>query len=170
MYIKLFDLQGNKVIPSIHCYTISWLKILIDEYPENYLKIFSYLQYMSSWNVDDNPYLAMKEEDREETITKDLEIDFSLDDDLIQEALEKCQTMHELPSYRLWRSAKNGIDKIRDYLDSVKVTSGKDGSNADFRATLKDLPNLQKAYNDGYKDFMEESKIMIRGDKFNSMV
>ena len=64
MYIKLFDIENNTVIPSVHCYTIVWLKEIMEKYPNDYLKIFSYFQYMCSWNPDDNPYLAMKEEDR----------------------------------------------------------------------------------------------------------
>src|ERR1019366_3529827 len=98
MYIKIFDIENQRVIPSVHCYTIQWLKDIIDNYPTEYLKILSYLQYMCSWNPEDNPYLAVKEEEREEAIINDLGIDFSLEEDDIQLALEKCQKLFELPA------------------------------------------------------------------------
>jgi hypothetical protein len=170
MYIKLFTTQGDIAVPTDSVYAISWLKDIIDNYPKNYIKIFSYLQFMYSWNPDDNPYLAMKEEDREETILSDIKADFSTEDDLIQVAMQNCQKLFELPAFRLWKSAKKGLDNIREYLDNNKVYSGKDGNNKDYRDTLKDLPNLEKAYNEGYKAFMEEAKLEVRGNRFNSQV
>jgi len=170
MYIKLFDIQNDTVTPTPHCYTIEWLKTIIDNYPDNYCKIFAYLQYMCSWNPDDNPYLAIKEADREDTILNDINSDFSTEDDLIQEALTKCKKLFELPAYRLWLSGKKALDNIKDYLDNNKVYSGKDGNNKDYRDTLKDLPNLEKAYNEGYKAFMEEINLQVRGGRHNTIV
>lgn len=170
MYIKLFDIQGETVTPTNHCYTIEWLKVIIEKYPKEYNKIFAYLQYMCSWNPEDNPYLAMKEEDREETILKDIKGKFSTEDDLIQVALKNCKKLFELPTYRIWKAAKVALDNIAGYLETTKPTSGKDGSNADIRATMKDYPALCDAYNKGYKAFMDEVKITIRGDKFDSQI
>ena len=163
MYIKLFDIENNTVIPSVHCYTIVWLKEIMEKYPNDYLKIFSYFQYMCSWNPDDNPYLAMKEEDREETIIRDLGIDFSMDNELIQESLQKCQDMFELPAYRAWQSAKVGLQNVFNFVKSQKVTAGKDGSGPFVVSAIEKLPSLNKAY-------MDSAKITIRGDKFNSQV
>lgn len=170
MYIKLFDVSNDQVIPTVHCYNIMWLKDIMDNYPKNYLKIYSYLQYMYSWNPDDNPFLALNEDEKEELILTAIKCDFSVEDDLIQIAMQNCEKLFELPAFRTWKSAKNGLDKIKYYLDTTKVTSGKDGSNKDYRDTLKDMPNLIKAYNEGYKDFMEDVKVKIRGDKFISSV
>jgi len=153
MYIKLFDVENGVAKPTAQCYVINWLKDIMEKYPDNYLKIFSYLQFMYSWNPEDNPYLAMKEEDREETIIADIKPDFSL----------------ELPAYRTWLSCKKALDNIRDYLLNTKIVSGKDGNNKDYRDTMKDLPNLQKAYNEGYKEFMEEAKLEVRGGRYNSL-
>ena len=42
---KLFDIQGGKLVPTEHCYTINWLKDIMDEYKEEYeyLKVYMYL-------------------------------------------------------------------------------------------------------------------------------
>lgn len=170
MFIKIFDIQNSQVIPSEHTYVINWLKNLKEEYPEQYLKIFAYLQYMCSWNPEDNPYLAMREEDREASILSDLDIDFSLDDDLIQEALEKCREMFDMPSARIWRSLKIGIDRVSAFIDETIPDSGKDGSMTDYMKALEKINGLYENYNKGYKSFMEDVKINIRGDKFISKV
>jgi hypothetical protein len=45
--IRLFDIQNNKVVPTEHCYTLKFLKDIMDEFPEDYLKIYAYLFYMA---------------------------------------------------------------------------------------------------------------------------
>jgi len=170
MYIKLFDISNEKVVPTAHCFTINYLNDIMKKYPKKYLKIFAYLQYTCSWNPDDNPYLAMREEDREASILSDLDIDFSLDDPLIQVALDRCREMFDMPSARIWRSLKIGIDKISTFIDETIPDSGKDGSMTDYMKALKEINGLYENYNKGYKAFMEDVKINIRGDKFISQV
>lgn len=170
MFIKLFDVKERSVTPTEHCYVITWLKDIMESYPDNYCKIYAYLQFMSSWNPADNPYLAMEENNREEVILRDIDADFSTEDEIIQLALENCKKMHELPSYRLWLTAKKGLDKMKNYLDSVQMRDGKDGNIADYRATYKDLPNLEKAYNEAYRAFIDDVKMSVRGGKYNSQV
>lgn len=170
LLIKLFDIENEKVVPTSHCYTLSFLKDIMEKYPKNYIKIFTYLQYMSSWNPEDNPYLAMKEEDREESILEDIKCDFSTEDDLIQIALKKCQKMTELPSLRMWRAGKIMLDKMAYFLETTQVTSGKDGSYKDASSALKEFHAHNEAYNKGYKTFMEDIRMNIRGDKFISKV
>ncbi len=170
MLIKLFDIENDKVIPTSHCYTLSFLKDIMDKYPRNYLKIYAYLQYMSSWNPEDNPYLAMLEEEREESILQDIKCDFSTEDELIQIALKKCKTMTELPSVRLWLRGKQMLAKIDKFLEDTELTSGKDGSVKDVMAVYKDFNRINEEYTKGYKTFMEELRMNIRGDKFISKI
>jgi hypothetical protein len=47
MIAKLFDVQNGVVIPSEHCYTLKSLKDIMDNYPDDYLKIYLYLFYYS---------------------------------------------------------------------------------------------------------------------------
>ncbi len=170
MYIKLFDVENNKVIPTTHCYTITWLKDIMDNYPNNYTQIFAYLQYMNSWNPDDNPYLAVKEEDREEAILQDLKADFSTEDDLIQEAMTKCKELFELPAYRAWRALKIALANLQDFAEKNKITTGKDGNGTFVMTLIEKLPGLNKSFNEAYKTYMEEAKVETRGGKFSSLV
>jgi len=68
MTIKLFDIENGVVIPTEHCYTLSTLKDIMDKYPEDYLKVYQYLFYMTCPNPDLNPFFYMMEEDKEDII------------------------------------------------------------------------------------------------------
>jgi len=169
MYIKLFTVQDNIALPTESCYVISWLKDIIDNYPKNYTKIFAYLQFMYSWNPEDNPYLAMKEEDREETILKDIKADFSTEDDLIQIAMQNCEKLFELPAYRTWQALKLALANIESFVKVSKITTGKDGNGPFIMSAMEKLPGLNRAFNEAYKAYMEESKLEVRGNRFNSL-
>ena len=68
--VRLFDIQNEKIVPTEHCYTIKFLKDIMDEYNENdeYLKVYSYLFYMTCLNPDLNPYFNMIENMKDEEL------------------------------------------------------------------------------------------------------
>ena len=84
MIIRLFDIENDKVKPTEHCYTLKFLKDIMEAYPDNSLKIYTYLFYMTCPNPDVNPYFHMSELDKEEYILQDTQADFSTEDELIQ--------------------------------------------------------------------------------------
>jgi hypothetical protein len=63
--IRLFDISNGKVIPSEHCYTLKFLKDIMDEHPDDHIQIYSYLFYMTCPNPDMNPFFDIPEEDKE---------------------------------------------------------------------------------------------------------
>ena len=70
--IKLLDIQNGKITPSEHCYTLKFLKDIMDSYPDEYLRIYSYLFYMTCPNPDLNPFFDVPEQDKEELILKEV--------------------------------------------------------------------------------------------------
>ena len=88
MIPNLFDIENGSVKPTEHCYTLKALKDIMDNYPDNHLKIYLYLFYMTCPNPDMNPFFDIPEEDKEHIILKEIDADFSLDDDLIFNALK----------------------------------------------------------------------------------
>ena len=70
--IRLFDVENKKVIPTEHCYTIKYLKDIMENYPECYMQVYQFLFYMKCPGPD-NPYFNMKDVDVEETIIHDLD-------------------------------------------------------------------------------------------------
>ena len=92
--IRLFDIQNGQVVPSEHCYTLSFLKNIIGNYPMEYIKIYTYLFYMTCPNPDLNPFFDVPEQDKEEIILKEVDAEFSTDDEDIVYALAQCKKLY----------------------------------------------------------------------------
>jgi len=92
MIIKLFDIQNNVIVPTEHCYTLKSLKDIMDEYPEDHLKIYQYLFYMTCPNPDLNPFFYTPENDKEDLILKEIQAAFSTEGEPITYSLLPGQT------------------------------------------------------------------------------
>jgi len=116
--IRLFDLQNGQVIPTEHCYTIAYLKDIMDEYPEDYLSIYAFLFYMTCPNEDLNPYFNIKEEDKESVILQDIRANFTTEDPLVITALTNIKELFETPTSRAFRGIKIALDEYeKNYLE-----------------------------------------------------
>ena len=161
--IILFDIQNNKITPTKHCYTIGTLKQIMDEYPDEYLSIYSYLFYMSCLNDEENPFANVPEKDKEELILKEVGGDFSTDNKLIFTALELCKEMYSTPSYKLYLSSKIGIEKISDYIRTTTITDGKDGNNTSYLKYIERFDEVCKSFESRWKAFKDEQGGRSRG-------
>ena len=103
MIVKLFDVQNDKVVPTEHCYALPFLKTIMDEYPDNYLQIYQYVFYMTCPNPDMNPFFHTPEHEKEEVIMKEVEGDFSTEDDDVWAALKFCEKMYQTPTSRAYK-------------------------------------------------------------------
>ena len=81
MIVRLFDIQNGKVIPTEHCYTLKALKMVMDNYPDNYIKIYQYLFYMTCPNPDLNPFFYTPEIDKESLILEQIDADITTEDE-----------------------------------------------------------------------------------------
>ena len=163
MLIKLFDVQNNKVIPTEHCYTLKSLKDLMDEYPEDYLKIYQYLFYMTCPNPDMNPFFHTPEIDKEFIIMREIEGEFSTEDESIYNALNFCKRMYETPTSRAYAGMQKALDRISNYLSNAQITDGKDGNIAQIRALAKDFDGIRQSFKGVYKDLKDEQSSKVRG-------
>ena len=150
--INLFDVNDKKLVPSIHCYGIPWLKRIMDNFPKEYIDIYKYIFYTTCPDSTLNPYVNMPEETREAIIITDIKPTFWLEDLMIIDTMEKCRKMYETPTFRAWRAAKKGVDKIADWLDVTEITEGKDGSGTLYNTYMSKIAD----YNKQYKDLEEE--------------
>ena len=130
MIAKLFDIQNFKIIPTVHCYTISWLKDIMDEYKKDdeYLKVYQYLFYMTYPSPDDNPYFHFKLSEKEEQILDDIEANFSTEEPLILLALDNLKKMYETPTSRAYDGIAGMLDKLAKYMKTTDITDGRDGN------------------------------------------
>lgn len=167
MLAKLFDLQNNKIVPTEHCYTIVWLKDIMDEFRENkeYLKVYMYLYYMTYPNPDDNPYFHMKASEKEEQILDDIEAEFSTEDDLIQEGLTRLKKMYETPTSRAYDGIAGMLDKLATFMKNEAITTGRDGNMTAIISAAKSFEQIRNSFKGAYKDLQEEQESRVRGGK-----
>lgn len=164
MMIRLFDVENGKVIPTEHCYTIAPLKKLMDEYPsDTYLKMYSYLQYMTCPNPDLNPFFNVPEDEKEEQILTNLKADFTSESDYLPEALTFCKKMFDTPTWRAYRGIKVMLDNLASYMENTKITSGRDGNGPFLLKAGKEFPEIRNAFKAVYSDLKEEQQGSTRG-------
>lgn len=161
--IRLFDVENNRVVPTEHCYNIKFLKDIMDAYPENYLKVYSYVFYMTCKNPDLNPFFNLSEEIKEDFILKEVDADFSTDDDLIIEAVRKCGIMYETPTSRAYVGIQTMLDKLAKYMTDAPITVGRDGNINSLLKAAKDYQDIRASFKAAYQDLKEEQQSHFRG-------
>jgi hypothetical protein len=163
MLIKLFDVQNNVVIPTEHCYTLKALRDVMEEYPDDHIKIFQYLFYMSCPNPDMNPFFYTPELDKESLIIEQIEAEFSTEDDTIFIALQFCLRMYETPTSRAYKGIASMLDRLARYMETESITAGRDGNiNSMINAASK-FDQIRASFKGAYKDLQEEQQSKVRG-------
>lgn len=163
--VKLFDIQAGKIVPTEHCYTLSSLKTIIDEFPEEYMNVYAYLFYMTCPNPDLNPFFDVPENEKEDLILSQLKATFSTEEDSILVALELCKKLYETPTYRAFMGIKHMLDRLARYMETAPIEHGRDGNiNSLVNAAAK-FDQIRGSYKGAYRDLMEEQKSQVRGSQ-----
>jgi hypothetical protein len=163
MIVKLFDIQNGKVIPTEHCYTLKALKVVMDNYPDNYIKIYQYLFYMTCPNPDLNPFFYTPDLDKESLILEQIEADFSTEDEDIYIALQFCQRMFETPTSRAYKGIASMLDRLGRYMETTPITHGRDGNITALVNAAKNYEAIRASFKGAYKDLQEEQSSRVRG-------
>jgi hypothetical protein len=162
--IKLFEIENKKVKATEHCYTIKWLKRIIDEYPDEHLDIFAYIFYMSCPSQE-NPYFNLPEAIREDVIEEDLDISFDTEDEAIQEALEKAEKLYETPTVRAYKGVQTLLDNLTEYISNTQITAGRDGNINSLIRAAKDFDAIRQSFKGVAKDLEAEQEAHVRGSQ-----
>ena len=163
MIIKLFDIQNNIIVPTEHCYTLKALKDIMDDYPEDYLKIYQYLFYMTCPNPDMNPFFYTPDVDKENLIMQQIEGEFSTEDDAIFTALRFCERMYETPTSRAYKGIASMLDRLARYMETATITTGRDGNMNSLISAAKNYEAIRQSFKGAYKDLQEEQSSKVRG-------
>jgi hypothetical protein len=163
MIVKLFDIQNGKVIPTEHCYTLKALKVVMDNYPDNHIKIYQYLFYMTCPNPDLNPFFYTPDLDKESLILDQIEADFSTEDEDIYIALQFCQRMYETPTSRAYKGIASMLDRLGRYMETTPITHGRDGNITALVNAAKNYEAIRASFKGAYKDLQEEQSSRVRG-------
>jgi hypothetical protein len=163
MIVRLFDVQNGVVVPTEHCFTMKALKDIMDNYPNDYLKIYLYLFYMTCPNPDLNIFFHTPAMDKEDLILDQIEAEFSPEDKDIYTALQFCARLYETPTSRAYDGMQKALDRIARYLATTQITDGKDGNIAQIRAVAKDFDSIRQSFKGVYKDLQDEQQSKVRG-------
>lgn len=163
MLVKLFDIQNGAVIPSEHCYTLTFLKDLMEEYPDTYLKVYQYLFYMTCPNPDLNPFFNVPEHEKEDLIIEEIKLEESTEDPKIIYSMEMCQKLYETPTYRAYKGIKSMLDRLARYMETTAIEHGRDGNiNSMVNAAAK-FEQIRNSYKGAFNDMQEEQQSSVRG-------
>jgi hypothetical protein len=163
MIVKLFDIQNGKVIPTEHCYTLNFLKDLMEEYPDTYMSIYQYLFYMSCPNPDLNPFFNLPEHEKEDIIVEEVSLEESTEDSKIRYSLDMCKKLYETPTYRAYVGIKSMLDRLARYMETTQIEHGRDGNiNSLVNAAAK-FEQIRNSYKGAFSDMKEEQESQVRG-------
>jgi hypothetical protein len=135
----------------------------MDEFPDDHLKIYTYLFYMTCPNPDMNPFFDVPETDKEEIILKEIEADFSTDEESIVYALSMCEKMYQTPTYRAYLGIKIFLDNMARTMTTETLTFGRDGSAPALLRMAEKYDAVRQSFKGVYRDLMEEQQSSVRG-------
>jgi effector-binding domain-containing protein len=162
--IRLFDIQNGKVTPSEHCYTLASLKAVMDNYDEDTAnKIYAYVFYMTCPNPDLNPFFDVSEADKEELVLKEIDADFSIDEDIITDAIKLCKKLYETPTYRAYAGIKSMLDRLAKYMETTEIEHGRDGNITALVNAAAKFEAIRQSFKGTLRDLEEEQQSQVRG-------
>ena len=162
MLVKLFDIQNGKVVPSEHCYTLKSLKTIMDKYPDTHLSIYQYIFYMTCPDPDMNPFFNMPEHEKEEMIIDEIELEESLEDDAIIQALNMCNELYQTPTYRAYKGIKTMLDRLARYMETTSIEHGRDGNLTSLVNTAAKFDQIRQSFKGAYTDMKNEQQSSVR--------
>ena len=148
MLVKIFDVQNGKVIPSEHCYSIKTLKKIIDKYPDTYMSIYLYVFY---------------EHEKEDVIIEEIELEESVEDDIILKAIELCKEMYQTPTFRAYKGIKSMLERLARYMEKTQIEHGRDGNLTALVNTAAKFDQIRQSFKGAYNDMKDEQKSQVRG-------
>ena len=163
MLVRIFDIENGKVIASEHCYTLNFLKNIMDAYPDTHMSILQYLFYMSCPNPEMNPFFNVPEHEKEDIIIEEVGLEESVEDELITIGLTRCKQLYETPTYRAYVGIKSMLDRLARYMETTSIEHGRDGNiNSLVNAAAK-FDQIRQAYKGAFTDMKDEQQSSVRG-------
>jgi hypothetical protein len=114
-------------------------------------------------NPDMNPFFFVPEQDKEYIILKEIEAEFSTEDDTIFAALKFCERMYETPTSRAYKGIATMLDRLGRYMENTPITHGRDGNFNSLIAAAKNYDAIRASFKGAYKDLQEEQSSKVRG-------
>lgn len=164
MIPKIFDINNGQVVINHNCLSMPELKAIHDSY-EDPIPAFNFLHY--KYDVE-SPYSNIPEDDKDDILINDFPGEYTLEDEVMIEAMRKLEELYITPTYRYYLDNKILMEKLGVFARTASVTTGRDGNIAALQAQVKSVGKTILEFKQLEKIAMqeiEETKGRARGGK-----
>lgn len=164
MFIDLLNVENDKVVPGVECYTIPEIKNILDLYSkEDSIEILTYIHFLYH---PKSAYKNIPERDREDVILEKIRTgDWVEDEGSILIAKKEIEKLYLSPTRRFFYSNKRSLEKLSKYMETTTIEAGKDGNFSTYVNTLSKVGKIMEDFKKIEKMVEDEEKITIRGDQ-----
>lgn len=156
MSVKIFHIVNKRIEVNTTCLLIPELKKVYEGY-EDPLMALSFVGFMTD-PTEDNPYLNLYPETREEMLLKDFKGSYKATDKLICDAIEKCNRLNETTLNRVYLQVRGLLRRLGDWADTAIINDGKDGNITHLLKMVKDFGAVAKQFKEAEKLKLEEDR------------
>jgi hypothetical protein len=164
MIPRILEYEDGRVKVTAHAYAIPEVKVLIDKYD---MKVEPYLAYVHAMSAPDSPYNNVPEEERAEVVIYDVKEtlgDFDHDDELLDNAIKKFDSLYTSTTKRYYDAMKISIERMAQYIKTAEIEAGKDGNLAEIHRMHKEAGATIRNFKDIEKQVDEELKVKMKGN------
>jgi hypothetical protein len=159
--IRIFEIDEKKKLHiSEHTLLVPELKALIDKYESDPMPVLTFVYFMT---VPDSPYGYLPEDEKEAYILADVGGNFTVEDEIVDAAIQKLIKLYETPTARIYRSAKINLDNMVRDLETKSITYGKEGTAEHMLKIQMNLAKIMDNLKKLEKMKEEEEKVAMRG-------
>lgn len=166
MIIKIFDIENGKLIVNENVLAIPELKAVYEGYEDPYPALL-FLNFLCN---PTSPYSQLPEDLKEEAVLNDYPGEYTVEDEVIINAVEKLKNLWTTPSYRYYLDNKKLLETLGKFASTASVRDTDKGGN--LSNLLSQLNNLAKTMT-SFKQFekMVEDELQttrVRGNQFQA--
>lgn len=164
-YCKIFDVDDERLVLSENCFNLSKLKDIMDAFPDDYMRIYRYIDFMTN---PFGPFNNLPEDKKEEAIIDECGGKIPVENKCIVDAIEFIDQMYETPTKRFYLTNKILVDKLSAYAKDAEIQSGMHGNFKDLQAQIKSAKQMMeglKATDSAYKEEIQE--VLNRGNAYS---
>jgi hypothetical protein len=159
--MEIFEINNDEVVITTNCLLIPEFKKVVEAYKKNPIAPLSYINFMTN---PKSPYSNLPENEKLEVVARDVGGDFTLDDPIILDAIEKAESLFMSPTRRFYFDAKIGLEKMGTYLRDGSIVTGRDGNDTTYLSMLKSVGKITAEFKILEKEYFEEVS-HLRGDQ-----
>jgi len=164
MLPKIFDIVNKQVVINHNCLSVPEFKAIMDAY-EDPVPAFNYLHFLLD---PTSPYANLNDEAREDVLIKDFPGEYTLEDEVMIEAIAKIKSFYVTPTYQYYLDNKLLLEKLGKFARDTPITAGRDGNLSALNMQVKSVGKTIQEFKQLEKIVMQElseGKHRVRGDK-----